>query len=162
MELLLTGLEMRVKLAKKGHDFPPGLSTITEHYLVLLLFVKKYCCKSGAIFYILKMTEDDRELWSAADTNQDGILAGDEWVTFSNPEEHPSMLPIIMNQTLRDKDKDHDGAISFQEYVASRGESQDKGWLTEEKDRFDNELDTNKDGQLTGNEITSWMVPSNE
>lgn len=108
------------------------------------------------------MSQDDKQLWEMADTNKDGVLTGDEWVVFSHPEDHPSMLPVIINQTLRDKDTDRDGSISFQEFIADRGENQDKDWLSEEKEKFDNELDLDLDGKLTGNEITSWIVPSNE
>ncbi|KRT78629.1 HLH domain-containing protein [Oryctes borbonicus] len=109
-----------------------------------------------------ELMADDKLMWEAADVNHDGILEGDEWVAFSHPEEHPVMMPIIMNQTLRERDTDNDGAISFQEYIGERGKNRDKQWIYVEKDKFDRELDLNKDGKLTGNEILSWMVPSNE
>lgn len=109
-----------------------------------------------------ELIADDKVMWEAADANLDGLLEGDEWVAFSHPEEHPAMLPIILNQTLRERDTDNDGSISFQEYIGERGKNHDKQWLLVEKDKFDRELDGNKDGKLTGNEILSWMVPSNE
>ncbi|KAI4464736.1 reticulocalbin [Holotrichia oblita] len=109
-----------------------------------------------------ELIADDRLMWEAADTNHDNILEDEEWIAFSHPEEHPVMMPVILNQTLRERDTDKDGAISFQEYIADRGQSQNKEWLYVEKDRFDRELDLNKDGKLTGNEILAWMVPSNE
>lgn len=109
-----------------------------------------------------EMMADDKMMWEVADINGDNVLEGDEWVAFSHPEEHPVMLPIILNQTLRERDLDHDRSISFQEYIGDRGKDRDKQWLLVEKDRFDKELDFNKDGRLTGNEILSWMVPSNE
>ncbi|GJQ85673.1 hypothetical protein Trydic_g20220 [Trypoxylus dichotomus] len=109
-----------------------------------------------------ELIADDKLMWEAADENHDGILEGDEWVAFSHPEEHPAMLPVILNQTLRERDSNNDGAISFQEYIGERGKSRDKQWIYVEKDKFDRELDLNKDGKLTGNEILSWMVPSNE
>lgn len=101
-------------------------------------------------------------MWRAADMNKDNILNQDEWTAFSHPEEHPTMLPYILEQTLRDKDKDGDGAISFQEFVGERGQHHGKEWLQVEKDKFDHDLDKNGDGQLQGNEILSWVVPSNE
>jgi len=106
--------------------------------------------------------DEDKVMWNAADVNGDGILEGDEWVAFTHPEEHPAMLPHILAQTLKDKDKDNDGSLSFQEYVGDRGQGHDKEWLTVEKERFDNEYDKNHDGKLTGNEILSWVVPSND
>lgn len=63
------------------------------------------------------MSQDDKELWEAADANQDGILDKAEWIVFSHPEEHPVMLPIILKQALRDKDTDKDGAVDFQVFA---------------------------------------------
>lgn len=101
-------------------------------------------------------------MWKAADTNGDGVLDSQEWISFSHPEEHPIMLPIILEQTLKDKDKDGDGAISFQEYIGSRGGDLGKDELISEKSKFDDTFDKNHDGKLEGNEILSWVVPSNE
>lgn len=101
-------------------------------------------------------------MWKTADINKDGFLEGDEWITFSHPEEHPAMLPIILQQTLREKDLNNDGQIDFQEYVGDRAREHDKEWLQVEKQKFDEDLDKNKDGVLKGNEILSWVVPSNE
>ena len=50
----------------------------------------------------------------------------------------------------------------FQEYVGVRGKDQTKEWLVSEKERFDNDLDRNKDGYLDDAEIGSWIVPSND
>lgn len=109
-----------------------------------------------------QMMNDDKTMWKVADINGDGVLSGDEWVAFSHPEEHPSMLPHILEQTLRDKDVDGDGSVSFQEYIGERGKDHDREWLLVEKDKFDRELDKDDDGKLSGNEILSWVVPSNE
>ncbi|CAG9771758.1 unnamed protein product [Ceutorhynchus assimilis] len=110
----------------------------------------------------LHLISEDKEMWDAADRDGDGLLDSQEFVAFANPEEHPNMLPLILNQTLRNKDKDNDGAISFQEYIGDRGTELDKDALKAEKDKFDQEHDKNKDGVLTGQEILSWIVPSNE
>lgn len=101
-------------------------------------------------------------MWDAADTNKDGVLDSQEWIAFSHPEEHPTMLPIILQQTLNEKDMDGDGAISFQEFIANRGSDLNKEALLAEKLKFDDVLDKNHDGKLEGNEILSWVVPSNE
>nr|CAI5849100.1 unnamed protein product [Callosobruchus analis] len=108
------------------------------------------------------LIEDDKQMWQAADANKDGFLDSTEWVAFSHPEEHPDMLPVILEQTLREKDKDNDGAISFQEFVGDRGSEMSKESLLEMKTKFDETLDKNKDGKLEGSEILSWVVPSNE
>ncbi|CAH1960034.1 unnamed protein product [Acanthoscelides obtectus] len=114
----------------------------------------------------LQLIEDDKRMWQAADKNRDGLLDSTEWIAFSHPEEHPDMLPVILEQTLREKDKDGDGVISFQvvliEYVGDRGTELSKESLLEMKTKFDETLDKNKDGKLEGAEILSWVVPSNE
>lgn len=109
-----------------------------------------------------QLINDDRTIFQAADLNKDGELNRDEFVLFISPEEHPQMLPIILNQTLRDKDKNGDGKIDFQEFVGDGARDHDKEWLIAEKERFDSEFDKDQDGTLNGNEILSWVVPSNE
>lgn len=110
----------------------------------------------------LHLIGEDKEMWDAADKNQDGILDVKEFQVFSNPEEYPEMIPLILNQTLKNKDLDKDGSISFQEYMGERGKELTKEGLLAEKQKFDLEHDKNKDGQLTREEILSWIVPSNE
>lgn len=109
-----------------------------------------------------QLIADDKVVFETADLNKDGHLTRDEFVLFISPEEHPIMLPIILNQTLRDKDLDGDGRINFQEFAGEAARDHDKAWLIAEKERFDNEYDRDGDGLLNGNEILSWVVPSNE
>lgn len=109
-----------------------------------------------------QLIADDKVVFETADLNKDGHLDREEFVLFISPEEHPIMLPIILNQTLRDKDTDNDGVISFQEFLGDSARDHDKNWLIAEKERFDSEYDKDGDGLLNGNEILSWIVPSNE
>lgn len=109
-----------------------------------------------------KMMSDDREMFNASDINKDGILTHDEFLMFISPEEHPTMIPVILEQTLRDKDKNGDGKIDFQEFIGEAAKHQDKEWLVTEKEKFDSEHDKDGDGFLNRNEILSWAVPSNE
>lgn len=109
-----------------------------------------------------KLLKDDQALFAQADANQDDSLTREEFVMFNSPEEFPQMLPLILNQTLSEKDKNGDGKINFQEFVGESARDHDKNWLMSEKDRFDNEFDKDNDGSLNGNEILSWIVPSNE
>ncbi|BFF94760.1 reticulocalbin-2 [Drosophila madeirensis] len=108
-----------------------------------------------------KMIKQDKEMFNAADVNKDGVLSLEEFVYFHNPEEHPQMLPILLEHTMQDKDLNHDGKINFQEFVGEAASHHDKEWLLTEKERFDKDHDFNGDGVLTGNEVLSWIVPSN-
>jgi Ca2+-binding EF-hand superfamily protein len=109
-----------------------------------------------------RMMADDKGLFQAADKNNDGVLDQKEYVSFSHPEEDPSMLPIVYQQTLVSKDTDGDGQISFKEYIGDRGIDKGKEWLESEKNKFDDDLDKDKDGLLNRQEILSWVIPSNE
>ncbi|XP_055593182.1 reticulocalbin-2 [Uranotaenia lowii] len=109
-----------------------------------------------------KLIADDKEMFSAADANKDGKLDPTEFVQFISPEEFPEMFSVVLKQTLRNKDTNNDGKIDFQEYVAEQSRGHDKEWLLTEKDRFDNDYDKDGDGYLNGNEILSWILPSNE
>lgn len=110
----------------------------------------------------LKLMEEDRFLFLAADTNGDGVLDKVEFLAFSHPEEDEHMKPHVVAQVLKSKDQNGDGTISFQEYLGARGEGKDKEWLLSEKDRFDNDLDQNGDQLLSEAEIMAWIVPSND
>lgn len=109
-----------------------------------------------------KLLQDDREMFEAADLDRDGHLSLSEHLLFHSPEESAVMLPIILKQTLRDKDTNNDGLINFQEFIGDNAKNHDKEWLISEKEKFDNDFDKDHDGFLNKNEILSWIVPSNE
>jgi Ca2+-binding EF-hand superfamily protein len=73
--------------------------------------------------FILQLLNDDKVMFEAADKNKDGSLNKAEFLMFSHPEEHPDMLPVILKQTLQDKDTDGDGFISFKEFIGDRGKA---------------------------------------
>ena len=70
------------------------------------------------------MIRHDKILFSAADKNKDGYLDRVEFVLFTHPEEHPEMLPHILQNTLDEKDTNKDGQIDFQEFLGERGKTQ--------------------------------------
>lgn len=109
-----------------------------------------------------KLVSDDKATFEAADVNKDGYLDTEEFKSYSHPEETPSMFPLLLEQSLAEKDTDKDGSINFQEYLGNRARAEDKEWLVIEKDKFDQDLDKNHDGKLDSSEILSWLVPSNE
>lgn len=107
------------------------------------------------------MMEEDKILFEAADKNQDGKLSQLEFLSFTHPEEDAEMIRPVLSLTKKAKDLNNDGKIDFQEYVGQRGKDQTKEWLVEEKDRFDSDLDKDKDGLLTDAEIIAWVIPDN-
>ncbi|KAA0203349.1 hypothetical protein HAZT_HAZT009067 [Hyalella azteca] len=109
-----------------------------------------------------RMVREDRELFDAADANQDGSLDQEEFLAFSHPEDNPTMVPILVRQAMSEKDKNKDGRLSFAEYVTSLGdEPLDDAALLTEKSRFDEDLDGDGDGELNEEEVRAWLVPDN-
>lgn len=78
---------------------------------------------SDMIILILcfQLMKNDKIMFDAADSNKDGMLNKQEFAWFSHPEEHPEMLPLILQNTLDDKDTDKNGVIDFQEFLGERG-----------------------------------------
>jgi len=111
----------------------------------------------------LAMLYEDKILFKAADGNRDGKLDRNEFFAFSHPEDNLALMrEAVIKFTKDTKDKNKDGKIDFQEFVGARGRDQDKDWLVSEKERFDTDLDGNKDGSLDDAEILAWIVPDNE
>ena len=54
-----------------------------------------------------------------------------------------------------------DGNINFQEFIEERAKDPTKEWLLTEKERFDSELDKNKEGFLNEVEIIALAIPDN-
>ena len=100
-------------------------------------------------------------MFTASDKNNDKMLTISEFEIFNAPEEYDSTLPIVLNQTLDEKDVDGNGVIDFQEYVGESASNEDKEWLLAEKEKFD-ALDKNRSGFLESEEILKWIVPSDE
>jgi len=109
----------------------------------------------------LSMLEEDKILFEASDKDHNGHLSEDEFLSFTHPEEDNEMIRPVLTLTLKAKDKNGDGKVDFQEYVGDRGKDQTKDWLTQEKERFDEDLDKNKDGSLDDAEIIAWVIPDN-
>ena len=110
----------------------------------------------------LEIIEEDRILFFAADRNGDAALDMEEFLSFSHPEGDPEMHRAVVESYLKKHDADGDGRVAFAEFLGERGKERDKKWLEMEKDRFDEELDGDKDGYLSEKEILAWMIPTNE
>lgn len=110
-----------------------------------------------------RLLREDRQLFNAADKNIDGRLDDMEFLAFSHPEESPDMLPIILQQTLEEKDTNSDGLIDFQEYIGDKGTIL-KSNISDEEDqdrRKFEEHDLDGDNALNIVEMQRFLVPTN-
>ncbi|XP_071544275.1 reticulocalbin-2 isoform X1 [Panulirus ornatus] len=105
-----------------------------------------------------RLLREDRQLFNTADKNIDGRLDDQEFLAFTHPEEHPDMLPIVLQQTLDEKDINKDGVIDFQEYIGDKEESDGHEMITKRefvrkhKPKFE-ELDIDKSGVVERDEV---------
>lgn len=53
--------------------------------------------------------DEERELFNLADVDEDSFLSRDEYPAFALPHEYPRMHQLLINQTMRRKDKNKDG-----------------------------------------------------
>lgn len=100
----------------------------------------------------------DKMYFKQADLNEDGKLDLEELASFLNPEHHPHMHPVLIAVTLLEKDQNGDGAINEKEFLGELADQRGTEWFKVEKERFHTVYDTNKDGKLTGDELTAWLL----
>uniref|UniRef100_A0A2P2ICV1 Reticulocalbin-3 n=1 Tax=Hirondellea gigas TaxID=1518452 RepID=A0A2P2ICV1_9CRUS len=110
-----------------------------------------------------RMMAEDRQLFTAADKDGDEKLNEHEFLAFSHPEEDETMVPLLVDHAMQEKDTNQDNKISFTEYIAGQqGVEHDDEGLLAEKDRFDEDYDKNMDGELDLVEVRHWIVPDNQ
>ena len=109
------------------------------------------------------MIYEDKELFVAADQNQDGYLDVNEFPLFTSPEDFPIMHDVLYRLAMRRKDLDGDGLLPFDEFVRNeRGEmpEQSSESYLIDKDKFENDLDRDRDGFLQKEETIQWLIPN--
>ncbi|KAH9523717.1 Reticulocalbin-2 [Bulinus truncatus] len=107
---------------------------------------------------VIELIGDDKKRFLAADLDKDGSLNEDEYVAYYQPYDFPHMFQVEMERSLHDLDKDGDGFISMKEFI---GENVDEEARISEMTNFE-ELDKDKDGKLTPEELRPWALPDNE
>uniref|UniRef100_I3MCK6 EF-hand domain-containing protein n=1 Tax=Ictidomys tridecemlineatus TaxID=43179 RepID=I3MCK6_ICTTR len=105
------------------------------------------------------MLPRDERRFKAADL--DGDLT--EFTAFLHPEEFEHMKEIVVLETLEDIDKNGDGFVDQDEYIADMFSHEDNGpepdWVLSEREQFSEFRDLNKDGKLDKDEIRHWILP---
>ncbi|XP_041715530.2 reticulocalbin-1 isoform X2 [Coregonus clupeaformis] len=114
-------------------------------------------------FSFKKMLPRDQRRFQTADL--DGDLAADreEFTSFLHPEEFDHMKDIVVLETLEDIDKNGDGHVDEDEYIADMFSHEEGGpepdWVRTERDQFSDFRDLNKDGKMDVEEIRHWILP---
>ncbi|XP_061133136.1 reticulocalbin-1 [Syngnathus typhle] len=116
-------------------------------------------------FSFKKMLPRDERRFKTADLNGDQAADKEEFTAFLHPEEFDHMKEIVVQETLEDIDKNDDGFVDEDEYVADMFANEDGGsepdWLKTERDQFSDFRDLNKDGKMDREEIRQWIMPQN-
>jgi len=112
-----------------------------------------------------EIIERDENRFTAADKDKSGFLNKDEFLDFLHPEDGgPHMRDVVIHETIADIDKDGDGMVNMEEYLAdlwTGGETGEKEpeWVEEERKQFKEFRDRNGDGKLDRQEVEEWILP---
>ncbi|XP_004683639.1 PREDICTED: reticulocalbin-1 [Condylura cristata] len=110
-----------------------------------------------------KMLPRDERRFKAADLNGDQTATREEFTAFLHPEEFEHMKEIVVLETLEDIDKNGDGFVDQDEYIADMFSHEESGpepdWVVSEREQFNEFRDLNKDGKLDQDEIRHWILP---
>ncbi|VDD80208.1 unnamed protein product [Mesocestoides corti] len=117
----------------------------------------------------VKMKRDDERRWRVADMDFDKKLSLDEYSAFLHPQDYPRMRDVVIEETLSSVDKDHDGYISIEEYLADLAKSYGRAfdpkaplddWAQKEKEQFLKHRDKNGDKRMDRHEVGEWIMPT--
>ena len=104
----------------------------------------------------------EKKLFAAADVDDDDKLSLSEFLIFRIPRRHSDTKQIVIADALDNYDVNKDGLIDVKEFLMEGDhEPDDEEFINTEKERFNDELDTDSDGFLTGDEILQWIDPDN-
>ncbi|XP_053142763.1 reticulocalbin-1 isoform X2 [Hemicordylus capensis] len=110
-----------------------------------------------------KMLPRDERRFKRADLDGDSEATREEFTAFLHPEEFEHMKDIVVLETLEDIDKNEDGFVDQDEYIADMFAHEDGGpepdWVITEREQFSDFRDLNKDGKMDKEEIRHWILP---
>ncbi|KAM8940494.1 reticulocalbin-1 isoform 3-T3 [Pelodytes ibericus] len=114
-------------------------------------------------FSFKKMMPRDERRFTQADLNGDLEANREEFTSFLHPEEFEHMKDIVILETLEDIDKNGDGFVDEDEYIADMFAHEEGGpepdWVATEREQFADFRDLNKDGKMDKDEIRNWILP---
>jgi len=106
------------------------------------------------------LVENDKKMFAAADKDGDGKLSFEELNAFRHPQTDEATKKVLIEKVLTDNDKNQDGVIDEEEFLAplnleEQSQEDKEEILKSEKQRFTEELDADKSGTLSGDELLS-------
>lgn len=93
--------------------------------------------------------------FKAADVDKDQILSAHEVASLFYPETNPAVLEVVVQDTMKMKDKDGDGVLSAKEFWEF-GEEDGEEQLSEEEMQDFQKLDKDGNGVLNMEELRAW------
>uniref|UniRef100_A0A8C9MVX7 EF-hand domain-containing protein n=1 Tax=Serinus canaria TaxID=9135 RepID=A0A8C9MVX7_SERCA len=109
------------------------------------------------------LLERSRRRFRAADEDGDGRLEPPELDAFLHPEDFPRLQDLVVQETIEDLDRDGDGFIQVDEYIADLFEgppgSPEPPEIQREREQFLQLRDRDRDGRLGPPEVKLWLSP---
>ncbi|KAH0620851.1 hypothetical protein JD844_021692, partial [Phrynosoma platyrhinos] len=97
------------------------------------------------------------------DDNKDGFVTTEELKNWIKRVQKRYIFENVAKETLEDIDKNEDGFVDQDEYIADMFAHEDGGpepdWVITEREQFADFRDLNKDGKMDKDEIRHWILP---
>ncbi|XP_028929106.1 reticulocalbin-3 [Ornithorhynchus anatinus] len=112
-----------------------------------------------------KLLARDERRFRVADEDGDMVATREEFTAFLHPEDFPRMRDIIIAETLEDLDKNGDGFVQVDEYIADMyspepgAQEPEPEWVRTERTQFRDFRDLDGDGHLNAQEVGHWVLP---
>lgn len=76
------------------------------------------------------------------------------------------MKDLVITETIEDIDRNKDGSISLEEYIADMwdntetNQTAEPDWIQTERENFAAYRDLDHDGKLSRKEVEQWLIPT--